>query len=124
MLREIDAAASIEAFRTVRVGEVDDPALRDSFRSHYEEGLEPRFQQTQHAALHYAVSMWRDAAVATAVARRYSKLGTFLARVVLTHGQGFNYLDPSVEPNPKHLTVWGAPDNLARAVVDIARIEL
>jgi hypothetical protein len=123
LIRQIEAGERIEAFRTVRVADVRHPDLPLSFRSHYEEGLAPRFQQTQHAALHMAVSFWRTEEQALAVARQFfPKHGEYLARAVLSGGQGFDYLDPRGERHPEHLTVWGDPARLAQAVVDITPI--
>jgi hypothetical protein len=122
LVREIGQQECVVGFRTVRVGEIGHPDLWKSFRSHYEEGLEPRYQQTQHAALHFAVSFWRDREVALALAKRFPNHGNYLAQVLLRASQGFNFLDQSAEYNPKHLTIWGQPARLAKAVVAIIPI--
>lgn len=107
----------------MKVAGLDDPDLWRSFRSHYEEDLPPRYQQTQHAALHMAVSFWRTESTARAVAQKFPRHGSHIARVELQHGAGFNYLDPDVELNPQHLTIWGAAETLAAAAVDIVPVE-
>jgi hypothetical protein len=122
LIQEISPGDCLVGFRTVRLGEIGHPDLWKSFRSHYEEGLEPRYQQTQHAALHFAVSFWRDRDVALALAKRFPSHGNYLARVLLRALQGFNFLDQSAEYNPMHLTIWGQPVRLAEAVVDIIPI--
>jgi len=65
LLMEIAPGERIEAFRTVRTGDPLDPELPASFRSHHAAGMEPRYQEAQHAALHMAVSFWRDAETLT-----------------------------------------------------------
>lgn len=123
LIHEIAGSDCIEAFRVVRVGARGDPRLSESFESHYETGMAPRYEETQHAAIHMAVSLWREPEPAIAIAREYPKVGGHLARVQLRAGNGFNYLDPLAERSPKHLTVWGAPERLAQAVVDIVPID-
>lgn len=123
VLHEVAPEQCIEGFHTVKVATLDDPALPDSFRSHYEEGLKPRYHQTQHAAIHMAVSFWRDEEMCRVLAKSYPQHGSHIARVHLTSGNGFNYLDPSLEMNPRHLTVWGGPGRLAAAVVAIVPVE-
>ncbi len=118
-VREIRPEECVRGFRTVRVGQLGHPDLRLSFRSHYEEDLDPRYQQTQHAALHMAVSFWRDRETAIALARRFPDHGGYIAEIMLTSLQGFNVLDQSAEHNPRHLTIWGQSARLAAAVVDI-----
>jgi len=59
----LNPGESLEGFRAVGVSEPDDPDLASYFRSHYEEGMEPRYEQVQHAAMHMAVSMWRERVV-------------------------------------------------------------
>lgn len=123
-LLEIRPEECIEAYRSVRVGDCDHLDLPLSFLSHSEEGKPPRYRQTQHAALHTAVSFWRDEETALEVARTFDlRHGEYLARVALTFGFGFDYLDPSLEQNPLHLTVWGSSERLARACVSILPIE-
>lgn len=114
----------IEAYRAVFVGEPEHPDLPASFRSHYEMGMDPRREQIDYAVRHTGVSMWRNQDKMVAIARKYwPKLGEFVARVELRHGRGFNYLDPSCERDPEHLTTWGDPEKLAGAVVDIVPID-
>ncbi len=85
--------------------------------------MEPRYQQVQHSALHMAISFWREYDVAYKIAQTYSEHGDYIATVVLTSGRGFNVLDRAAEKNPKHLTIWGQPVSLARAVVAIVGVE-
>jgi hypothetical protein len=122
LIHEVAPEQCIYAFHTIKVATLNDPALPDSFRSHYEEGLEPRYRQAQHAATHMAVSFWRDEETCRVLAKRFPKHGTHIARVCLTFGHGFDYLDPSLETDPQHLTVWGDPARLASAVVDIVPV--
>lgn len=123
VVRQIEPELYLEAFHTVRVGEIDHPDLSLSFRSHYEEDLAPRFRQTQHAALHMAVSFWRNQEKCWGIANKYfPKHGEYIARVVLPFSHGIDYLDPAAELDPEHLTIWSQPETLARAVVDIVPV--
>jgi hypothetical protein len=123
VIHEVAPEQCLDGFHTVQVATLDDPALPASFRSHYEEGLEPRYRQTQHAATHMAVSFWRDEEICRVLAKRFwPKHGTHIARVCLTFGHGFDYLDPSLETDPEHLTIWGNPDRLAAAAIAIVPV--
>lgn len=121
-IHEIAPEECIDAFHTVKVATIGDPALPDSFRSQYEEGLAPRYRQTQHTATHMAVSFWRNEETCRVLAKRFPKHGSHIARVNLTSGYGFDYLDPSLETDPQHLTIWGLPERLAAAVVAIVPV--
>jgi hypothetical protein len=122
-LREVGPEQVLDCFRTIKVAVLDDLDLPLSFRSHYEEGIGPRYQQTQHAALHMAVSFWREQEIAVMLAKRYPKHGAHVARLMLTFGHGINYLDPQDETNPQHLTIWASPQALAASVVGIVPVE-
>jgi hypothetical protein len=123
LVHEIAPEQRIDAFHTIKVATLDDPALPDSFRSHYEEGLRPRYRQAQHAATHTAVSFWRKEETCRVLAKRFwPKHGTHIARVSLAFGNGFDYLDPSLETDPDHLTIWGMPEKLASAVAAIVPV--
>lgn len=122
LIREIPAGELLEGFRVVKVAHQDDPGLPDSFRSHYEEGCEPRRVEEQHAVLHMGLSFWLDRELAAKLARRFPWIGGYTAYVRLAPGFGFDWLDPSGERNPKHLSVWGNPETLAQFVVDIVPV--
>lgn len=120
---EVAPEECVRGFRTVKVSTLDDPNLWRSFRSHYEEGSKPRYRETQHAALHMAVSFWRTRETAIRLAENFfPKHGEHVAQVVLTFGHGFDYLDPAMELDPEHLTVWGGAARLAAAAVDIVPV--
>jgi hypothetical protein len=123
LIREIRPEERLLGFRVVKVGDVDDPDLPLSFQSHHDEGLHPRYEETEHAALHVAISFWRTPEPALALGRRFPKHGRYLAKAALTYGLGFDCLDQSAEVNPQHLAVWGSPERLAEAVVEINPIE-
>jgi hypothetical protein len=122
LIREIPADAVLEGFRVVKVGQQDHPDLADSFRSHYEEGCEPRNVEGQHAVLHMGLSFWRDREQAAKLARRCPWIGGYTAHLRLAAGFGFDSLDPSCERNAKHLSVWGDPERFAQFVVDIVPV--
>jgi hypothetical protein len=121
-LFEIGAGEEIEAYRIVKVREPSDPALSNSFKSHYESGLRPQPLEGRHAAIHMAVSLWRGRDQAAAIARRFPAIGKHLALVRLGPEAGFDYLEPE-QDRPGHLTVWGDKLLLAQSVVDIVPVE-
>jgi hypothetical protein len=123
IVRSIAPDEQIEAFRAVHVADPADADLPLSFRSHYETPLKPQPLETDRTALYMAVSFWLAPEPIIALARRLPKLGRFLARVDLGYGSGFDYLDRTLERNPQHLTIWGAREKLAGAVVDIVPID-
>ena len=114
-----------EAYRAVHVPDRDDPALAHSFRSHYEMGLRPQPLEEDRTSIYMAVSFWRDDRKVVHFARKVGleKFGRYLARLELGYGFGFEFLDPELERNPRHLTIWGTRDKLAQAVVDIVPID-
>ncbi len=65
------------------------------------------------------LSMYLTQEMAMETARRYPKIGRFIARLRLGPGYGFN-LAPTHQPG--HLTVWGRPLQLKEAVADIVPI--
>lgn len=107
-------------FRIVRCDNTDDPVFLNSLRSHYELGEEPRKVERDAAVLHVGISAYLEAGVAKETAKRWSKLGDYVARILLTHGNGFNFAHTG---HPLHLTLWGDPVKLCDAVVDISGIE-
>ena len=84
--------------------------------------MDPRYEQIEQTAIHMGVSFWYPEERCRDLAKKYSKHGSHIARVVLTHGHGFGYLDPALENYLEHLTVWGLPDRLAAATVDIVPV--
>ena len=122
LVHQIPDGERIVGFRAVHVPSRSDPALEESFRSHYEMRLTPQPAEDQHAAIFMAVSLWRRGEIVVRLSRKYSKFGSYVARVELGHGSGFDYLDPELELNPQHLTIWGTKAQLAHAVVDILPI--
>jgi hypothetical protein len=121
-LLEISAGEELEAFRIVRVADPEDPGLKDSFRSHYESGLRPQPLEARHSVVHMAISLWRSEEQAASIARRFSAIGNHVAKVQLRSGNGFDYLDPTLD-RPGHITVWGDKFLLAQSVVDIVPVE-
>jgi hypothetical protein len=106
----------LEAFRIVRADERDHPVLVDSFKSHYELTHAPRGAERRSAVIHMGISMYSEERVALGTARRFDKLGRYVARVELAAGKGFNFARTG---HPRQLTVWGDPVNLVESVVDI-----
>jgi hypothetical protein len=95
---------------------VNDPVLLNSLRSHYELGEEPRNVERSSTAIHMGISVYLNEGVAHGTAQRFSKLGDFVARLVLLSDRGFNFARTG---QPLHLTVWGDPIKLQSAIADI-----
>ena len=113
---ELRPSERVLVYRIVRSEMSGDPGLVDSFRSHYELGQEPRRVERRSAVIHMGISIYLDEGVAHGMARRFPRLGDFVARLVLKSGNGFNYARTG---HPLHLTVWGDPVKLSSAIVDI-----
>ncbi len=109
-------------FRAVKVASLEHPDLWRSFRSHYEEGKAPRYQQSQHAAMHMAVSFWRSIDAARNLVQALPQLGDYIAEVWLPYGLGINYLDPAQERTPGHMTIWSQAVQLAKCAVSIVSV--
>ena len=116
---EVCPEACLEAFRTVHVPALDAPTLVESFRSNQARGKAPRLDEIQHPTLHWAISCWTDPAKNRALARMYPSHGSYIARLVLTFGHGFSYMDPSQDTDPDHRRVVGDPLQFVAATVEI-----
>jgi hypothetical protein len=123
-----------EVFRFVRAATPNDRALVADFLSDAARGKRARGRSaalTGHMGgmsafrtLALARERWRDIA---ALARRRRpnepiRVGEHIARVMLRAGNGFAYEDLG-HPDG-HLTIWGAPNDLAGSVVEIVPAEL
>lgn len=113
---EIDEGTGLELFRIVHGDRGQQPALVDSFRSHYELGLPPRRTERRAAVIHMGLSTYRTVSQARGTAARFPAIGTHLARLRLQAGRGLNF---AATGHPGHVTVWGDPLTPARSVVDI-----
>lgn len=121
-------------FRFVRVDNQNNAALIEDFRSDAARGKTPRGRSaalpghidgmSAFRTLDLARERWRDIA---SLARRTLpagpvRVGEHIAEVALTAGAGFACED--LEHPSGHLTIWGDPAALARAVLDILPAEL
>lgn len=116
---EVEPELCLVGFRTVHAASVDDSALAESFQSHHAKGEGPRKEEVQHPILHRAISCWRDPEINRQLARMYPDHGDHIAKVILTFGHGFRYMDPAQDRNPQHLRVLGDPLELVRATADV-----
>jgi hypothetical protein len=94
-------------------------AFLHSLRSNYELGKPPRkgSVEERRTIIHTGISMFKTREVAADMARRWPKLGDYVARVELDTKNGFNYVDDD-GPNG-HMTIWGRPPQLALVIADI-----
>lgn len=116
----ISVNQALDVYRVVRSEVEDDPVFLSSLRSHYELAQEPRRGERYSTIIHMGISTYIRPQLAHDAARRFGKLGDYVAQLHLAHGRGFNYARTG---NPGHLTVWGHPVKLREAAVDIVRVE-
>jgi hypothetical protein len=110
---DVRISSGLQVFRIVRSEVEDDPALENSFRSHYELAWKPRGPERSSAVLHMGISVHVNSADAEGTARRFRKIGGYVAQLVLRPGNGFNYAHTA---QPGHLTVWGDPLKLCASI--------
>jgi hypothetical protein len=118
---EIPAGAELTVFRIVKL---DDPhlgAYHESFKSHAELDLPPRGVELEHLQIYEGISVYDTVEAATEVARRWSKIGEFVARMQLRGGE----LDVLVlRWGPEgHLTLWGEALMLSSATAEIVPVQ-
>ena len=116
LVYEIDEGTGLELFRIVRGEGGQQPALVDSFRSHYELGLLPLRTERRAAVIHMRLSTYRTESQARGAAVRFPATGTHLARLRLQAGRGLNF---AATGHPGHVTVRVDPLTSAQSVVDI-----
>jgi hypothetical protein len=97
-----------------------DPAAEDefarSFVSNYELQEPPRKVERRATVLHMALSTWADEDRARRLAHRFPQIGTHIAVMRLPPDRGICI----AQTGPiGHWSIWGAPDQLRAAVVDV-----
>jgi hypothetical protein len=106
-------------YRIVLGGDRKSQLVLESLRSNYERGRAPRKLERVATVVRMGLSAFTDEGDAHAVARHFTKLGGFVAELILTPGEGFNY---AVTGRERHLTVWGDPIKLRRGVTAIRAV--
>jgi hypothetical protein len=118
-VHELGDEQPLTVFRIVTSDERGGRELLDALRSHYELGSEPRRVERRSPVLHMGISVFTERTIAAGVARRWPRLGRFIARLELGDGVAVNYADTG---GPGHLTLWGDPVKLRDAIADIEPI--
>jgi hypothetical protein len=113
---EVPSGSEIDVFRIVRSNQKGDPAFLDSLRSHFELSHEPRKVERRWTVLHMGISVYMSHDQASQTARRWPKLGDYVARIELQADRGFNVARTG---HAGHLTLWAEPVKLRDATVDI-----
>lgn len=119
VVNEITGTAVLRIYRITKTDKRDDPAFVGSFKSHYELGQPPRRAETGWTIIYMGVSSYETKNRAVGTAEAFPVIGNYVAEVVLTAGNGFNYANTGP---PGHLTVWGDPFKLAAAVADVVPV--
>jgi hypothetical protein len=114
---EITCGPGVEVFRIVRTGDINDPVLLDSFRSHYELSEEPRKVERRWTIMHMGISVYKTSERAVETALTWPQLGRHVARLELRPEMGFNYAHTG---HAGHLTLWADPVKLRDVITDIA----
>jgi hypothetical protein len=111
--------AELEVFRIVRSDYPEDSMFLDSLRSHYEMTKEPRRVERFWAVIHMGISVYVELEQALETARRFSKLGGYVAHLQLQPDRGFNY---AYTGHNGHLTLWAEPVKLRDVTTDITPV--
>jgi hypothetical protein len=114
-------------FRFVHVGDPDDPALVDDFKSDEDAGLRPSAREKRIPELRQGRSVYGSLGAAREVwdglrqlAERRGepvRVGYFIAEVVLAPGHDLSLED--LAELDEHLTVWGGAAQLAELAAEI-----
>jgi hypothetical protein len=117
---DIRPGENVPVFRIVRSDSTDDPVFLNSLRSHYELSEEPRKVERRSTVIHMGISVYVNSNDAVRTARRWPRLGDYVAHLELRSDMGFNFAHTG---QPGHLTIWGEPVKLRDAAVDIETVE-
>jgi hypothetical protein len=98
-----------------------DPTVLD-FRSHMAQCQSRRFAEIQDHALWAGVSTFLNPLRAAARARRFSALGTHLARLEVPDDDPGVVVRQTLDPRSAHFTVWACEDLLLTFVREITPI--
>jgi len=109
-------ASPIDVFRIVKGAARGAPGVLDSLQSNYERGAAPRGVERESALIHFGLSTFTAFDDAADRARRWPVLGTHIALLTLTPGNGFHIAETG---SHTHRTVWGRPLQLLACIVDI-----
>jgi hypothetical protein len=113
--------SGLRVYRIVTTADRESGGWLRSFESSYERGVAPRPASPEEAfrAIYMGISVFERCGQAMAVARRFPRIGSYVAQLDLSADEGFSF----ARWGPKgHLTVWGAPAKLASAVVKVDRV--
>jgi len=113
---QVPPGPGLTVYRIVRTDAEEDPAFLNSFRSHYELAADPRGVEHAWPVIHRGISGYLGEGAAHATAKRFNKLGSYIAQLRLDSGEAFNIAHTGP---PQHLTIWADPVKLQEAVVDI-----
>lgn len=124
---ELGEGESLVVYRLVHTDDRSPEALAPSFRSRKELGRTPMGREVAHEEIWEGCSTFKTLAAARNLWKRISArqsrhggrvaLGDYVAEVRLEGGRGFIYED--LDSVAGHVTIWGAPLELARHVTDI-----
>ena len=119
---ELTEGQELTVFRIVRAADPEAPEFVDSFRSHAELGLPPRRRSPaeEYPLIHEGISVFESREAAIETARRFSRIGSYVAELRVTRQSGVRYLRWGARG---HLTLWGEALKLAETAVDTMPVE-
>lgn len=117
---ELPSGVCMGVFRIVRHDDPGRSEYPDSFKSHLELGLPPRGTELANPQIYEGISVYERLESAIETARRWPKIGTFVARMELVGGSGVRLLRWGPEG---HLTVWGDALMLSGMTAEIVAVQ-
>jgi hypothetical protein len=117
---ELSGGEELQVFRIVRTDDVDMPEFAESSRSHAALGLPPRGVEETHRLIYEGISVFESREAAGATARKYPRIGSYVAELRITPDTGVRYLRWGARG---HLTLWGDPIKLSQTAVDTLFVE-
>lgn len=123
---DIKGTSNLEVYRVTTTDDRDSPEFMECFMSNFALDRPPRKLEVGSAIIHMGISCWRSYNAAAGLARIFPQIGSYVARVTLAGGNGFNVAltgrAEGSEGRSQHLTVWGDPVKLAASVDEISSI--
>lgn len=103
-------------FRIVQGESPQHPVVLDGLRSNCDRGIAPRGAEVSSALIHMGLSTYRVRDKARSIARRWPRIGGYIAELRLSPDRGIWFAATGV---PGHVTVWGRQRQLLACIANI-----